>query len=112
MQGFVVEKNTVRVLAVCSQRLAVVSHHRDQRFVVKTVLADLIQQFADSGVGVGNFTVVRLRGEARLERRRRIVGIMRVVKMHPQKKGPVRQLAEPGQRMIDNHSTARRSTVW
>ena len=83
VQRFVVEKDSVGVLAVRAQRLTVVGHHRNQGFVVKTVLADLVQQFAHGRVGIGDFAVIRLRSKPRLKRRWRIVRIVRIVKMHP-----------------------------
>src|SRR5256885_12531351 len=46
VQSLVVEKNSVRVLAVSAERLAVVGHDRDQGFIVEAVLSDLADQLA------------------------------------------------------------------
>ena len=106
VKGFVVEKHSVRVLTVRPQRLAVIRHHRNQGFVVETVLAQRVQQFADAGVRISDFSVVGLRGVAFLEWRRRIVGVMRIVQMHPQEERPIGHLAEPSQGVIYHHRGA------
>ena len=66
MESFIVQKHSVRVLAMRAQRLAMVRHHRNHGFVIEAVLAQRIQQFADAGIRVGDFSVVRLRREALL----------------------------------------------
>ena len=79
VESFVVQKNSMSVLAMRAQRLPMVRHHRNQGFVIKSVLAQRVQQFADAGVRVGDFAVVRLRSEAFLVGRRRIIRIVRVI---------------------------------
>ena len=86
-----------------AQRFAMVGHHRDHGFVIEAVLAQRVQQFADAGVGVGDFSVVGLRREALLVGRRRVIGIVRVVQMDPEEKWSIGNLAEPSQGVLDHN---------
>jgi hypothetical protein len=103
VQSFIIQKHSVRALAVGAQRFAVIGHHRDHGFVIDAVLAQPFQQLAEAGVGVGDFSVVGLRRKTFLIGRRRVIGIMRVVQMNPEKEGFVRNLAEPSQGMLHHN---------
>jgi len=46
MERFVVEKNSVRVLAVRSERFAVVCHHCNQRLIEETMSANFVEKLA------------------------------------------------------------------
>lgn len=85
-----------------AERFTMVGHHRNHGFVIKAVLAQRVQQFADAGVGVGDFSVVELGSEALLVGRRRVVGIVRVVKMDPEEEWSIGNLAEPSQGVLDH----------
>src|SRR5579862_965928 len=106
MQSFVIKKDSVGILAMRTERLSVVRHHSDQSLFVETVLANLRDQFAHGRISVGDFSVVRLGCKSCFEGLRRIVWIVRVIQMDPEKKGTVGQLAEPRQSMIYHLSCA------
>ena len=60
MQRFVVEKYSMRIFAMRPQRSAVIGHYFNQGLVVEIVLTNLVEKLAYTGVGVRNFSVVRL----------------------------------------------------
>src|SRR5450432_4001737 len=96
MDGFVIKKNTVMLLAVFAERLTVVRHNSDQAAVEKISLPQLRQQPSDNRVGVSDLPVVRGRPVSRLVWLWRRIGIVRIVKMNPKKKGPGWMFVEPG----------------
>ncbi len=106
VQSFVVQKHAMRVLAMRAQRLAMIRHHRDQGFVIKPVLAQRVQQVADTGVRVSDLAVVRLRREPFLIGRRWIIRVVRVIQVNPEKDRFVSRMAKPSQGMAHHHVRA------
>jgi hypothetical protein len=87
VDGFVVKKNAVMRFAVFSEGLAMVRHDGNHGAVEKAPGPQFADQFSDDGIGVCNFPVVGLCPIARSIWLRRVVRIMWIVKMHPQKEG-------------------------
>src|ERR1700675_2996534 len=87
------------IFSVVPERLAVIGHHSDHRVVVESARPQLAEKFPDRGIRVRNLTVVGRRSVRALVGFRRIVGMMRIVKMYPDKKWAPWMLAQPGQRM-------------
>src|SRR4051812_7160611 len=102
MESFVVQKNPMRALSVSTQRFAMVCHHRNHGFLVQTVFAERIQQLAYARIGVCDFPVVGLGCESLLVWFRRVVRIVRVVEVYPEKEWSLRNLAEPCRGMFDH----------
>ena len=94
------------VLAVRTQRLSMIGHHRNQRFIEEPVLPQLRKQLAQRGICVRDLAVVRLRRIALFEWRRRVVGVVRIVEVNPEKERRVFELTEPAERMVDDHAGA------
>jgi len=84
----IIEKYSVCILSVLTQRLAVIGHNRDQRPVIKSTNAQLTQQFSHRGIDIRDFAIVRRGRVAGLVRLRRIIWIVCIVKMHHKKNGP------------------------
>src|SRR6202521_379169 len=81
------------------ERLAVIGHHRDHRVVVESARTQLAEKFPDRRIRVRNLTIVGRRSVLALVRFRRIVGMMRIIKMYPNKEWAPRMLVQPCQRM-------------
>src|SRR5437773_8287886 len=92
----------MRVLAMCSQRFTMVGHNGDHGFVVEAMLLELPKQSTDCRVRVGNFTIVGLRAVLFFEACRRVIRIVSIIQMDPQKEWSVFKSAEPRQGMRDD----------
>src|ERR1700720_1587974 len=99
MNGFIIEKDPVSILSVLPERLAMIRHHSNHGVVVNAPYPQLPQELSDRGIHVGNLAVV---GRARvlpLVRFRRIVRMVRIIKVHPQKERTFRMRVQPRQRV-------------
>src|SRR6185437_6196661 len=103
MNGLVVQKYSVCPFSVFAEGLSMIGHDSNERAVIKSLGAQGGKQVSDRGVNVGDFSVIGKGGIALRVRRRWIVGIMRVVKMDPQEKRPLRCVSQPAQGMTNNH---------
>jgi hypothetical protein len=81
VQRRVVEKHAVRVLAVVAERFAVIGGDDDEG-----VGSGGLDEAADCAIHGRDLAVVRRRGIPSLQRAWRIVGIMRIEEMNPEKK--------------------------
>ncbi len=106
LQHAVVEKHPVLLLAVLAEALAVIGDDRDERAVEAAAALERRDQAADARVDVGDLAVVRRRLEAGGERRRRIVGRVRVVQMHPAEERLRAAAVEPLHRGVDHRIAA------
>jgi hypothetical protein len=97
MQGRFVEQQSVRQLAVLSERFAMIANNRDDGVAA----IDGREQTRDLSVDISHFAVVRRR-----IRRRRRVRRMRIVKVHPRKERPRIVLPQPRQRAVDDLAAA------
>src|SRR6266403_6290175 len=104
--GLIVEKNPVRGLSVFAQGLAMISHDGYQRAVIKPAQPQPTEEFAHRGIGVCNFAVVRRGSVLGLVRLRRIIGVVRVVEMHPDEERPLVVCGQPLQRVSDDFAAA------
>src|SRR5439155_23192908 len=95
VDGFVIQKNAMRVLAVRAQRFAVISHNGDHSFVVQAMFLQFAKEPPNFRVGIGDFAVVRLRTVFLFETCWRVIWIMSIVKMDPQEERPALHVAEP-----------------
>src|SRR5712675_642373 len=100
MRGGIVKKNTVGIFVVLAQALAVISDHNDQRSVIPTLFFQVREKVAESRIGVGNLSVVEAIFVNGGVRRRRFVGIVRIIKMCPYEVRAIRMLVEPGFRVL------------
>ncbi len=101
--GFVVEKDSVHRLAMSAERLAVIRHHHDDGVFIEAALAEVGEELAEGGVGVGDLAIIGV-GEPLVVRCGRIVGRVWVVKMYPQEEWGLAILGEPGGSVRDNLS--------
>src|SRR5882724_7994933 len=102
MDGWIVQQNPVRALAMLAKSLAMIGRHCDQRAVIETCGFQGGEELAQHRIGISDLRIVRV-GYLRFVRLRRVVGIVRVIHMHPQKEraalGPA--LLKPVLRSID-----------
>ena len=75
-----------------------VAHDCDQRFIINTRNAELRKQLAERGVHIRYATVIGCVGVALVEWSRRIIGVVRIPDVNPQKGGSVRFFFQPAER--------------
>ena len=80
------------------QRFTVICHDRDQSVVIFFLDVKCGEEFAQYRIGVSDFSVVRLRSVSFFERGGRIIGIVRIVEMHPNEERALGMFAHPIQR--------------
>ena len=85
MRGGIVEKNSVRVLVMFPQALAMIADYDDERVVVTARLFQIPDKSRQHGIGVGNLAVIQAILIGLRKRWRRFVRIMGIVKMDPDK---------------------------
>jgi hypothetical protein len=107
----------VRLVAVLAEALAVVARRDDQQPGISVALAQCLKQPSELRVHEGNLARIRLGREGAREARGRVVGQMRVVEVHPEKKArPERPRRERGVdhlgRRRASRSRRRRSFWW
>src|SRR5271170_6976458 len=95
MHRGVVDEETVLILAMLPEGLAVIAEGDDQRRIVEAVLFEPSHQVAEFVIGVGNLAIVGVIAVLRPVRFRRIVRTMRIVKMQPEKKRPSWSFFQP-----------------
>src|SRR3954447_17762655 len=95
MRGGVIEKDAVSLLLMLSQSLAVVSGDDDNGVVIPSVLLEIGNEVPEHGVRVGDLAVVQAVFVLVVERSRRLVGIMRIVEMHPDEVRPGGMSVQP-----------------
>src|SRR5436309_7974425 len=81
----VVEENAVRLLAAFAGPFAVVSYNDDSRRLVITMLLQERKKIRQRAVRIGDFPIIEAARIHTVIGRRRIVGIMRIIQMHPDK---------------------------
>src|ERR1700677_4704341 len=85
MSRGIVEEDSMSLFAVFSESFAMVTHHDDQRVPISVLALEITQQVSQCGVRVGYLTVVQTIFVDLRVRRRRLIGVMRIVKMDPDK---------------------------
>ena len=104
-QGRVVAEEAVRALAVLAERLAVVAGDDDHRVRQLSSGAQRVEHDAKRRVGKGDLARVGIVLEARPEGLRWVVGLVRIVEMHPREprgRGPIVWRADPPRRRVEH----------
>src|SRR5271168_222323 len=99
MNRLVVEKNAVRIFAMLSEGFAVVGHDGDDGVVVESAGAQLPEELPYCRIDVCDLAVVESVGVPGFIGLRRIVGMVGIVKMHPDKKWSLGMSGQPGKRV-------------
>ena len=100
LQGCVVDEEPVSFLSVLTQAFAMISAENHERVLVQPFFFEEPQQTSNLRVGESDLAIVWPRCVLLAIWRRRTVGIMRVVQVHPQEKLLLIILAQPVQRHI------------
>jgi hypothetical protein len=95
----VVEKNAVGIFAMLSEGFAMVSHDGDDGAVVESAGAQLAEKLPYCRIHVRDLAVVQSMGVAGFIGLGRIIGMVGIVKMHPDKKWSLRIGCQPGKRV-------------
>src|SRR5208283_3389430 len=95
MHRGVVDKKTVLVFTVFSQRLAVIAERDDERRIIKMILLEPGDEVAEFVIGVGYCAIVGMVGVFGTVGLRRFIRAVRIVKMQPQKKRSPRSFVQP-----------------
>ena len=104
-QRGIVEKNSVRILAMLAEALAVIRKHGDQ-CVAGRFLTDGVEQTAELMVGICNLAIVEAIFVLFPEGRRRLVRGVRIVDMHPQEIGLAGLRVQPAHGMVHRFARA------
>ena len=94
-QRGLVGEDPVRRLAVLPERLPVVRREHHERAAGLPRGQDRLQEGAERGVGRGHLAVVGVPAEARGEGLGRVIGVVRLVEVHPAEEGPPARRLEP-----------------
>ena len=94
-EGLVVAQESVPLLDVLAERLAVIGGDHDQSVVQQIRRLQILENPADLRVDEGDLPVVRVGGEAISVPGRRAVGKVRIVEMEPAEEPTVTGLVEP-----------------
>jgi hypothetical protein len=100
-QGRLVDEEAVQALVVLAEALAVVGSDDERRVVSQPERAERVLEAAEELVGPGHLSVV---GTARVARRvgfGRLVGVVRLVEVEPEKHATAGLFAEPLDRLSD-----------
>ena len=87
MRGGVVEKNSVSVFVMLAQAFAMISDHDDQCILVAAALFQISDEVGQRRIGIGDLAVVQMIFVSLRIRRRRLVGIVRIVEVNPDEMG-------------------------
>src|SRR5438105_3977152 len=90
------------IFSVLSEGLAVVRHNRDERSAKKISCAQFCDKLSDRGIRVSDLAVIRRCLIARAIRLRSFVGIVRIIKMDPEKKWSRAVFSQPCDRPVHN----------
>src|SRR5579862_1214982 len=85
-----------------SQALAVIRGEHDQRVLINTSFFDKAHQASYLLIDVCDFAVVGMRSVLLPKRRWRVVRIVRIVQVSPQKEWPFRGSLEPADGLVDH----------
>src|ERR1700674_1876741 len=99
VQRRIVEKESVLLLSVFSQRLPVIAGHHHQDSVVQSGIFQPFNEPAELLVSIGNLTVIRMVCKLGAERLRRFIRAVRVVQVQPQEEWPLGLLLQPRDRV-------------
>ncbi len=102
MDRLVVQKHSVPLFPMLAKSFPMVGGDGDDRVLIQAVLPQYLDKTADNRVRVGNLAVVRLGGIVGFEGLRRVIRIVGIVEMQPDKKRPLLMTAQPTQRAIRN----------
>src|SRR5213080_1936113 len=83
-----------------SESLAVIGHDGNNRVLVQAPGLEPGDEFSNRGIGIGDFSIVRIGSKAGLVWLRRLIRSVRVVAMHPHEDRSERMFAEPCERTI------------
>src|SRR5215475_3155092 len=96
----VVEKNSVGILVMFTKALAMISGDDNDGIFVPAALFHKRQEMSQRGVCIGNLAVVQMIIIGLIERSRRLVGVVRIVKMHPNEVRALRMRSHPCLRVL------------
>src|SRR5712692_10407189 len=103
MNGFVIKEKAMALFTVHSEGLAMIRHYRNEAPFVERPRAQRCQQLSDGKVDIRNLAVIKRGRVPGFKGRRRVIGFVRVVKMHPQKERRARVLVEPGDGVVHHY---------
>src|ERR1700751_169659 len=103
MQRRIVNEESVRLFTVFSQALPVVSTQDDEGFLQQVLIFQETDDTADLFVGKSNLSVIRMRLVFFSIGRGWLIGIVRVIQVHPEKERPRRILPKPFKSLIGNN---------
>ncbi len=106
VQRRVVKKQAVSIFSVLAQAFAVIAGDDDDGVVVDAGFLQKCNPVGDRGIGVGNFAVVQMVFVFLRERRRRLVGIVRIEQVHPHEVRSGAVLVEPAFGVLDDFHAA------
>src|SRR5664279_2188895 len=74
----------------------------NHRVLIQPMLPQHLDKTPHNRIGIGNLSVIKSGSVMRLEWLRRIIRIVRIIKVEPDKERPLLMTAEPSQRAIGN----------
>src|ERR1700686_4524219 len=86
MQGRVVDKKSVRLFSVLAQALPVITAQHNKRVLIEVLFLQKANEPAHLLVRKSDLAIIQTILVFRTEGRRRMVGIMWIVKVHPEEK--------------------------
>ena len=72
-------------IMMLAQSFAMISNHDDNRVVVPARLFQIADKSSQDGIGIGNLAIVRTIFVGFRKRRRRLVGVVGIIKVQPDK---------------------------
>ena len=84
-----IDQHGVRQLVMIAESFAMIGHHEDHRVLVPAGGPERVEHAANLCVGERNLAIVGTSGKLLTVRRRRIVGRVRIVEVHPQEEARV-----------------------
>src|SRR5215469_1065551 len=104
MNCLVVKKQTMTLFTVFAERLAMVRNNCDQDLIVQTSFLQFREELSQYRIHICDLTVVRRGRISRFEWRLRIIRIVWIVKVQPNKEWSVWMFLEPCKSAIYDHN--------
>ena len=92
----------MRGFAVLAQGFTMISRKYDKRVFIQMILSHILKKLPQFKINIGHFSVVRIILVFRLERFRRIIPLVRIKTMDPEKPGTIPAF-KPVQGFLNDH---------